>query len=158
MEALNLPDHGVKTTQGADGARILDPVRRAWEALTPEEWVRQHVLNHLVVDLHCPLSLVAVEKKLLVNKLVKRADIVVHGRSGEPLLLVECKAPGVRVDQHTFEQAARYNTVYKVPFLLVTNGLVHFCCRVDHAAGRVEFLSSLPDWATMQDRSINTPA
>lgn len=146
MQALNLPDHGVKTKHTPEGVDIFDPVRRVWVVLTPEEWVRQHVLNYLVHDMGCPLSLVAVERKLLVNKLTKRADLVVHDRSGRPVLLVECKAPGVKVDRSTFEQAARYNTVFKVPFLLMTNGLVHFCCRIDHAGGGIEFLPTVPPY------------
>ncbi|MBP8823946.1 MAG: type I restriction enzyme HsdR N-terminal domain-containing protein [Flavobacteriales bacterium] len=146
MQALNLPDHGVKTKQGPDGDRIFDPVRRTWVALTPEEWVRQHVLNFLVHDRGCPLSLVAVERKLVLNRMPRRLDILVHDRRGRPLLLVECKAPGVKVDQRTFEQAARYNTVFKVPFLLVTNGLVHYICRVDHGNGLIEFLPALPHY------------
>src|SRR5690606_26974547 len=146
MQALNLPDHGVKTKHAPQGPRIFDPVRRVWVFLTPEEWVRQHVLNYLVHDVGCPLSLVAVERKLLVNKLTKRADLLVHDRQGKPVLVVECKAPAVKVDRSTFEQAARYNTVFKVPFLLVTIGLVHFCCRIDHADGRIEFLSTVPSY------------
>ena len=146
MQALNLPDHGVKTKHAPEGERIFDPVRRLWVALTPEEWVRQHVLNYLIIELVCPASLIAVEHKLLVNKLSKRADIVVHAPDGRPVLLVECKAPEVKVDQSTFEQAARYNTEFKVPFLLVTNGLVHFCCLVDHSNGRIEFLSKVPSY------------
>ncbi len=145
MEALNLPDHGVKTKHGPDGDRIFDPVRRAWVALTPEEWVRQHVLNFLVHDRQCPLSLVAVERKLVLNRMTRRADIVVHDRQGRPVLLVECKAPGVKLGRPAFEQAARYNTVFKVPYLLVTNGLVHYICRVHHGDGRIEFLHALPD-------------
>src|SRR5690606_6905192 len=117
---------------------------RSWVALTPEEWVRQHVLNYLVHDLGCPLSLVAVERKLMLNKLTKRADLVVHAPDARPVLLVECKAPGVKVDRGAFEQAARYNTVFRVPYLLVTNGLVHFICRIDHAAGGIVFLPTLP--------------
>ena len=144
-QVLDLPDHGVKTKHGPDGDRIFDPVRRAWVALTPEEWVRQHVLNFLVHDRQCPLSLVAVERKLVLNRMTRRADIVVHDRQGRPVLLVECKAPGVKLGRPAFEQAARYNTVFKVPYLLVTNGLVHYICRVHHGDGRIEFLHALPD-------------
>lgn len=146
MQALNLPDHGVKTKHGPDGDRIFDPVRRAWVACTPEEWVRQHVINHLVHDLGAPMSLMAVEKQLIMNRLARRADIVVHDRSARPVLLVECKAPGVKLDQAAFEQAARYNTVYKVPYLLITNGLAHYCCRVHQGAGRLEFLPAVPPY------------
>ncbi len=149
MQALNLPDHGVKTKHAPEGDRIFDPVRRAWVALTPEEWVRQHVLNYLAQDLGCPLSLIAVEKRMELNRLVKRTDIVVHGTDGKPLLLVECKAPHIKLDQAVFEQAARYNTVFKMPLLLITNGMVHYCCKVAHGDGRIEFLPSLPMFRDM---------
>jgi hypothetical protein len=149
MQALNLPDHGVKTKHAPEGERIFDFVRRMWVLLTPEEWVRQHVLNFLVQDLGCPASLIAVEKKLVMNRLTKRTDILVHTAEGKPVLLVECKAPQVKLGQEVFEQAARYNTVFKVPFLLVTNGMVHYCCKVVHGDGRIEFLSTLPSWPEM---------
>lgn len=118
-------------------------------ALTPEEWVRQHVINYLVHELRCPPSLLGVEIPLELNGLSKRADIVIYGRSGKPVGLVECKAPGVAISQRTFEQAARYNSVFQVPYLMVTNGLRHFCCAVDHERGAVDFLPSLPDHGTM---------
>ena len=126
MKGLNLPDHGVEIRHTAEGGLVFDPVRRRWLVLTPEEWVRQHVLNHLVHDLGCPLSLIAVEHPLRLNRMARRADILVHGPGAVPLLLVECKAPHVKVDTAAFEQAARYNTVFQVPFLLVTNGNLQF--------------------------------
>lgn len=146
MQALNLPDHGVKTKQAADGTRIFDPIRRVWLALTPEEWVRQHVLNHLSHDLGCPVALVSVEHRLVLNGMERRADLVVHDRQGRPVLLVECKAPKVGLNQRTFEQIARYNSVLGVPYLLITNGLVHYCCRVGQADGRIEFLPTVPSF------------
>lgn len=144
MQVLNLPDHGVKLKHADHGTQVFDPVRSKWVALTPEEWVRQHVLNHLIHDLGVPRSLIGVEASINLNGMAKRADIVVHDRSAKPMVLVECKAPGVTVGQRTFEQAARYNQVFRVPYLLVTNGLKHYCCRVDHERGTVEFLPSLP--------------
>lgn len=149
MQRLNLPDHGVKLRHEADGDRVWDPLRRKWLVLTPEEWVRQHVLNHLIQDLGCPASLTTLEHTIALNGLTKRADIVVHGRRGEALLLVECKAPEVRLDQRVFEQAARYNIVFRVPFLMVTNGLTHYCCRVDHTSSAVDFLPKVPAYAVM---------
>lgn len=147
--ALTLPDHGVKTKQGPQGPQVFDPFRRRWVALTPEEWVRQHFLNHLVHDLGYPPSRIAVERPLVLNDMAKRADIVVHGDAGEPMLLVECKAPGVPITQRTFEQAARYNLVFKVPLLVVTNGLVHYCCTVDHVHGTSAFLGHIPRHAEL---------
>lgn len=141
---LDLPDHGVKTKHDERGAQVFDPIRRRWVALTPEEWVRQHVINYLMQDLACPASLLGVEVPLVMNDLAKRADIVVHGTHGRPVALIECKAPGVAISQRTFEQAARYNTVFHVRYLMVTNGLRHFCCAVDHERGTVEFLPNLP--------------
>jgi len=149
MERLALPDHGVKTKHGAGGARVFDPLRRRWVALTPEEWVRQHFLNHLVHDLGCPPALIAVEQALVLNGLAKRADILLHAPTGEALALVECKAPGVRIGMRAFEQAARYNSVFRVRWLLVTNGLRHYCCTVDHATGAVRFLDRLPTFGEM---------
>lgn len=149
MHVLDLPDHGVKLKHGAHGTQVFDPVRQRWVALTPEEWVRQHVLNYLVYDLGCPRSLIGVEVALSLNGLAKRADIVVHDRTAKPMVLVECKAPGVVMGQRTFEQAARYNQVFRVPYLMVTNGLQHYCCRVDHERATVEFLAALPDFAAL---------
>lgn len=150
MQVLDLPDHGVKTKHAPEGDTVFDPIRRRWVALTPEEWVRQHVINHLTHDLGCPASLIGVEARLSLNKLNKRADLVVYAPSALPLALVECKAPGVALNQATFEQAARYNLVFKVRYLLVTNGLKHYCCAVDHQRGTVEFLTALPSYNAMQ--------
>jgi len=151
MQVLDLPDHGVKTKQGAEGTTVFDPIRRRWVALTPEEWVRQHVINYFIHDLECPASLIAVETKLVLHGMSKRADLVLHDRSGTPLALVECKAPGVPIGQATFEQAARYNLIYKVRFLMVTNGTKHYCCQVDHQRGSVDFLPSMPTFSTMEE-------
>ena len=146
---LQLPDHGLKTRHGPDGDAVFDPIRRKWVALLPEEWVRQHFVNHLVHDKGCPASLITLEKALVLNEMRKRADVVVHDRNGLPVALVECKAPDVRLTQAVFEQAARYNVVFKVPYLLVTNGLKHYCCRVDHSTGDVRFLVDIPDHEAM---------
>lgn len=149
MPALQLPDHGVKTKHDGRGTLVFDPIRKRWLALLPEEWVRQHFINHLVFDLGYPASLISVEHSLVLNSLAKRADILVHDTRGLPLVLVECKAPGVRITQKTFEQAARYNSVFKVDLLMVTNGLVHYCCKVDHATRRTTFVDHLPTWAEL---------
>ena len=154
MQPLNLPDHGVKLRHDADGDRVWDPLRKKWLVCTPEEWVRQHVLNHLLHDLGCPASLTSLEHTISLNGLTKRADIVVHGRDGKPLLLVECKAPHVKVDQKVFEQASRYNLVFRVPFLMVTNGLTHYCCRLDLANGTVDFLAKVPMYRVMTGEDL----
>lgn len=149
MPELALPDHGVKTRHAPGGAEAFDPIRRQWVALLPEEWVRQHFINFLVHDRGCPASLIAVERTLTLNGLSKRADIVVHAADGRPVALVECKAPGVRITQAVFEQAARYNSVFRVRWLIVTNGLRHYCCRIDHSKGSVDFVVEIPDHAAL---------
>ena len=135
-----------------EGPRAFDPIRRKWVALTPEEWVRQHLINHLLHDKGCPPGLIAVERGLSLNGRSKRADVVVFATAAgaPPLLLVECKAPGVRIDRPAFEQAARYNLVFQVPYLLVSNGLVHYACHVDHTTKHVDFLGELPAYPLMQ--------
>lgn len=151
LHLLDLPDHGVKTKHGDHGPQVFDPIRVQWVALTPEEWVRQHVLNYLVFDLNCPVGMIGVETPLTLNGMSKRADIVVFGSGGLPVALIECKASSVRLGQRTFEQAARYNTVFRVRYLMVTNGLKHYCCRVDHELNSVDFLPRLPDYQAMKD-------
>ncbi|MBL7952995.1 MAG: type I restriction enzyme HsdR N-terminal domain-containing protein [Flavobacteriales bacterium] len=150
MQVLDLPDHGVKLKHGHRGVQVFDPVRQRWVALTPEEWVRQHVVNYLIHDLGCPRSLIGVEAALEFNGMARRADIVVYGNAGRPVALVECKAPGVAIGQRTFEQAARYNQVFQVRYLMVTNGSKHYCCALDLQRGTVEFLPRLPDHTGMQ--------
>ena len=147
--ALALPDHGLKTRHGPDGPQVFDAIRRQWVALLPEEWVRQHFVNFLVHDKGCPASLIAVERQLTLNGLSKRADIVVHAADGRPVALVECKAPRVKVGQAVFEQAARYNCVFRVKWLIVTNGLKHYCCAVDHFKASVDFVVEIPDHAAL---------
>lgn len=128
---------------------VFDPIRRKWVALLPEEWVRQHFIHHLIHDQGCPASLIAVETALVLNELRKRADVLVHDRNGRPVALVECKAPDVKITQATFEQAARYNAVFKVAYLIITNGLQHYCCVVDHETAAVKFLVEIPAYAEL---------
>ncbi|WP_412068280.1 type I restriction enzyme HsdR N-terminal domain-containing protein [Rubrivirga sp. IMCC43871] len=112
-----------------EGGRTLvhDPVRRRWVALTPEEGVRQHLLTDLLA-LGYPVGLLAVEKGLVYAGSSWRADVVAYGRDQRPALLAECKAPGVPIDQSTFDQLARYNAVLDAPTLVVDNGAARYCC------------------------------
>ncbi|MCX6270241.1 MAG: type I restriction enzyme HsdR N-terminal domain-containing protein [Bacteroidetes bacterium] len=125
---------------------ILDHTRRKYVALTPEEWVRQHMLHFLEKNLQYPAGLLVVEKKLVLNKLTKRADILAYGTHKQPLLLVECKAPDVPVKQNVFEQIARYNMIFKVKYLIVTNGISHFCFSIDFSTGDIVAIDHFPDW------------
>ena len=114
--------------------------------LSPEEWVRQHVLHFLTYDKNYPLSLTTVEKQLIVNKLKKRTDILIYNVQGLPELVVECKAPKVKITQHTFDQIARYNLQLKANYLMVSNGLQHYFCKLDYENECYVFLEDIPDY------------
>ncbi|MFN0274580.1 MAG: type I restriction enzyme HsdR N-terminal domain-containing protein [Chitinophagales bacterium] len=123
---------------------IFDVIRRKYVSLTPEEWVRQHIIHYLLYDHHFPKALISVEKQVVVNTLSKRTDIVLYNTSASPKLIVECKAPEVKITQKTFEQIARYNLSLQVPYLWVTNGATHFLCSIDHQKHNFTFLENLP--------------
>ena len=146
MLQLNLPnyDFKMKTEQGS--RQIFDPVRKKMVKLDPEEWVRQNLIQFLHLEKKYPTSLMAVEKGLTVNGLRKRFDILCYNNDSKPLLLVECKAPSVKISQSAFDQISIYNLQFKVPFLLVSNGLEHFCCQLDYQNNSYSFLSEIPDY------------
>ena len=130
--------------QRGTGAVILDRVRRRFVRLTPEEWVRQHLLRTLIEHLHYPPGLLQLEPTLSTPAGPRRPDVVAFGRDRRPVLRAECKAPGVRLDQNVFDQVSRYNVVTGAPVLFVTNGREHFCWRVDPVAGTYQFLNGIP--------------
>lgn len=146
MLKLNLPnyDFKIKTEQGL--TQIFDPIRKKMVRLTPEEWVRQNLIQFLNVDKKYPISLMAVEKGLTVNNLSKRFDILCYGNDSKPLLLIECKAPNVKINQSSFDQISIYNLKFKVPFLLVSNGIEHYCCKMDYQNNSYTFLKDIPSY------------
>jgi type I site-specific restriction endonuclease len=144
MLQLNFPDCDFKIKSKENKYFIFDIVRKKYVHLTKEEWVRQHAIHYLAHVKQHPVSLMAVEKQLAVYGLAKRTDIVVYTTEGKPFLIVECKAPEVRINQDTFDQIARYNLEIDAEFLMVTNGLDHFYCRMDHHAKTYQFLEDLP--------------
>lgn len=146
---LNLPGYEFSTTQKEGRTMIFDTYRRRWVKLTPEEWVRQNFIRYLVEEKHYPASLVAVEHSLKINRQVFRADAVVFSTNGLPLLLVECKAPEVKITQKVFEQIVRYNFEFQVDYLIVTNGLMHFCCKIDKSNQSYEYLKEIPDFVLL---------
>ncbi|HBG87121.1 MAG TPA: restriction endonuclease subunit R [Marinilabiliaceae bacterium] len=145
MRILNLPSFDVQIRENKGKKQIFDVIRKKYVALTPEEWVRQHFINYMV-NLGYPASLMAIERMVIVNGLKQRADIVLHNRKGEPALIVECKAPEVTINNDTLAQAARYNIPLNVDYLVVTNGLTHYCIRLDKAGLNHEVLRQLPDF------------
>jgi hypothetical protein len=146
---LNLPLHQVKLQRSAaDGAlQVYDPLRRKWLVLTPEEWVRQHFVAHMIHDLGYPPALMANEVGVRLNGLQRRCDTVVwRGGTTSPLMIVEYKAPSIEITRRVFDQIARYNMVLQAPYLIVSNGLRHFCCRVNCAELSYSFLERIPTY------------
>lgn len=146
MQALNLPTFEIKTKSIKGKTFIFDVIRKKYVALTPEEWVRQHILHFLVVHKNYPSSLIAVEAGLKLNGLNKRADLIVYDKLGIPFLIVECKAPEVKISQDTFDQIARYNVAFNVKYLVVTNGMHHYCCKIDYETNNYTYLQNLPEF------------
>jgi len=123
---------------------ILDPLRRKFVKLTPEEWVRQNFVQYLINEGKYPPGLIGIEVMFRLNKLKRRTDILIHNRAGEPVMLVECKAPEVKIDDKVFDQIVVYNMEFKVPYIIVTNGLDHYACKIDHNENKYEFLLVIP--------------
>ena len=146
MQHLNLPQHPIKINEEKGVKYIFDPIRKKYLVLLPEEWVRQNFIQFLIKDKNYSASLIAIEKGLKLNELQKRADIVIYDKQAQPIVLIECKAPKVKINQEVFEQVARYNMVFKVPYLVVTNGLDHYCAKVDFIENSFEFLVDIPNY------------
>jgi len=144
MQQLNLPQYPIKLKEEKGTKYIFDPIRKKYLVLLPEEWVRQNFIQYLINEKSFPSTLIAIEKGLKLNELQKRADIVIYDNKGQPIVLIECKAPKVKINQEVFEQVARYNIVFKVPYLVVTNGIEHYCAKVNFESNSFEFLKELP--------------
>ncbi|AYN03915.1 type I restriction enzyme HsdR N-terminal domain-containing protein [Flavobacterium sp. 140616W15] len=146
MQKLNFPSYIFRFKNSENKVSIFDEIRKKFIILTPEEWVRQHVVQFLIMEKKYPKSLINVEKVLKVNELRKRYDIVVYNPDGTIYILVECKAPEVKISQATFDQIARYNMTMKAQYLTVTNGLSHYFCQMDFENEKYEFLRELPNY------------
>lgn len=146
MQNLNFPSYQFRFKNSENKTLIFDIVRKKFVVLTPEEWVRQHVLHFLNSEKNYPLSLINVEKQLKLNNTIKRYDIVVFNPNGTIRIIVECKAPKINTNQETFDQIARYNFVLDAEYLMITNGLNHYFCRMDFKNEKYVFLKELPQY------------
>jgi hypothetical protein len=146
MQNLNFPSYSFRLKNSENKVSIFDEIRKKFIVLTPEEWVRQHVIQYLIQEKKYPKSYLSVEKLIKVNNINKRYDIVVYHPNGELFLLIECKAPEVRINQDTFDQIARYNLKLNAKYLMVTNGLNHYFCLIDFEKEAYVFLNELPDF------------
>jgi predicted type IV restriction endonuclease len=131
---------------------LYDPLRRKYVALTPEEWVRQHFVSYLTGFLGYPPGLIRIEASFRLNSMLRRADILIHDRAGEPVMIVECKAQQVRITQEVFDQVINYNFNYGVRYLVVTNGTEHFAGKIDTEARTFVLLNHIPDYETITNR------
>ena len=149
MLELNLPPFDKKITKKDDKAFILDVIRRQYVALTPEEWVRQHFVHFLIEHKGYPQSLMANEVQLKLNGMSRRCDTVVYDRALRPRVIIEYKAPSVSITQQGLEQRCRYNMVLQVDYLIVSNGMAHYCCKVDYANRSYTFVEDIPEYSNI---------
>jgi len=147
MRPLNFPAYDFRLKNSENNTHIYDAIRKKFVVLQPEEWVRQHVVNYLILDKKYPKSLINVEKQLTINRIQKRYDVVVFRPNGKIAILVECKAPDINITQNTFDQISRYNMQLKAEYLMVTNGLAHYYCKMDLDAEKYKFLTDIPDFS-----------
>lgn len=143
---LKFPTYKFKTKSEQNTNYVFDIVRKKYVVLTPEEWVRQHVLHYLTLDKNYPQSLLAVERGLNMNGRKKRFDVLAFNKNGQPRLLIECKSPDIEINRAVFEQIAVYNSVFQVKQLLVTNGLQHIVVQYSNDFQQYTFLEDVPEW------------
>jgi len=146
LQPLQLPPYPFKIIEHNGQLTLFDSIRKKHIIITPEEWVRQHFVQYLINQKGYPKTLIKLEGGLKLHGNTKRTDIVVFNPSGEKILLIECKAPSVNIDQKVFDQVARYNMVHKVGLLVVSNGLKHYYCRIDFINQKYRFIDDLPDY------------
>lgn len=146
MQKLNLPSYSFSIKEENKKTKIFDVIRKKYFILTPEEWVRQNIIQYLIHEKSVPSGLIAVERGITLNGLRKRTDILVYSKNGNPILLVECKAPMVKINQAVFDQIGRYNINFKLPYLLVSNGMQHYIAKIDFEKESFAFINEIPDY------------
>lgn len=146
MSPLNLPSFAMKLSEVEGKRCIFDVLRRKYVALTPEEWVRQHFTHFLLEEKGYPAGLLANEVQILLNGTKKRCDTVLFGKDRRARMIVEYKAPSVEITQAVFDQITRYNMVLHVDYLIVSNGIRHFCCKIDYSTNTYRFLPAIPSF------------
>ena len=150
MKTLNFPISSGFDIVNRDGCEmILDTLRQKYVVLTPEEWVRQNFVRYLIERLGFPQGRTAIETGFVFQGMQCRADVLVYDVAGKALLMGECKAPEVKITQQVFDQIGRYNSVVQAAYLVITNGLQHYCCAIDRAKNSYRFLNALPRYEEM---------
>ncbi len=146
MQHINLPKYNIKVTEKEGKTVIFDNLRSCYVALTPEEWVRQHFIHFLMEYHNYPSALMANEVCINLNGMKRRCDTVIYDRTLTPRMIIEYKAPSVKIDREVFAQISRYNLVLRVDYLLISNGLQHYCCKMDYARNCFSFLNEIPNY------------
>jgi hypothetical protein len=146
LQPLNLPPYPFKISDSNGQLTLFDEIRKKHLVITPEEWVRQHFVQYLINQKKYPKTLIKLEGGVKLNGMARRTDIVVFNPAGEKILMVECKAPSVTINQKVFDQVARYNITHKIGLLAVTNGLQHYYCTVDFNNHNYKFIEDLPEY------------
>lgn len=149
MNRLNLPQYEIKTSYKDGHLTILDVLRRRFVALTPEEWVRQHFVHFLIEHKGYPSALLANEVELTCGQKRLRCDSLLYSTEAKPRMIIEYKAPTVAITRKVFDQISAYNMLLHVDYLVVSNGLQHFCCRMDYQNGTYEFLRDIPEYCQL---------
>ena len=149
MLQLNLPEYKFRIKKLDEKMLIFDSQRKRYVSLTPEEWVRQHFIHFLINQKGYPSAYLAVEKQVNMNGMKKRCDAILYNDIALPVLIIELKAPTVPITQATFDQVAVYNAKLKVDYFMISNGIEHYCCKVDTDNARYEFFPEIPDYSTL---------
>lgn len=151
MRKLNFPTYDFRLKSEGKKTKIFDEVRGKYLVLTPEEWVRQHLIKYLIHEKGFPRGLIGIEQGLILNGMTKRVDLLCSNTNGHKILLAECKAPEVKISQNTFDQIARYNIVHQVPYLIVSNGMNHYCSMINFEGKSYEFIKEVPDYFSLSE-------
>ena len=146
MLELSFPKYEFTLKKNDEKRFIFDEIRKKYIELTPEEWVRQNCIKFLIKEKKFKKHLISIEKKITLNKLIKRFDIIAHDNYGKPNLLVECKAPNIIINQKSFDQIITYNKVIDAKYLMLTNGIIHYYCRINKIDGKIDFLKEIPNY------------
>lgn len=146
MLKLSFPNYEFRLKKIDEKRFIFDEIRKKYIELTAEEWVRQNCIKFLINEKKYKSQLIAVEKKIILNNLTKRFDIIAYNNNGDPNLLVECKAPNIAIKQETFDQILSYNRVINSKYLMITNGIIHYYCKIDNIDNKINFLKDIPNY------------
>lgn len=151
MQTLNLPKTDLKIIKKDGKQQVFDILRRKYVALTPEEWVRQHFIHYIIQHKGYPAECIGNEVSITLNGTRKRCDTVVYGCNAQPTMIVEYKSPQVEITQQVFEQISRYNIKLKVKWLIVSNGMHHYCCCINYESGTYQFIEDIPPYDKIRE-------